>query len=46
MIDVTWNDTDGEPNEYFLLTDAQANETRMEDTEWMVDSLLTSYAAN
>lgn len=46
MIDVTWNDVDSAPNEFFLLTDEESAETRIQDNSWIVDSLVGNYAAH
>ncbi len=44
VIDPTWNDN-GDPERYFGQTDKKANGDRAEDTNWMMDPFIKSYAA-
>lgn len=46
VIDTTWNDTEYEPNSYYLLTDKQAEETRTQEDLFVIDMLVSNYAAN
>ncbi|MGV9001951.1 MAG: transglutaminase domain-containing protein [Candidatus Saccharimonadaceae bacterium] len=46
VIDVTWNDSQSAPNKYYLLTDTQANETRTQSNNFVIDVLVGNYAAN
>jgi len=45
VVDVTWNDADWQPNAYLLLTDEQANKSRLQGDSFMIDSLVGNYAA-
>lgn len=44
VIDVTWNDGPI-PNKYYLLTDKQANETRTQEKQFVVDIFVDNYVA-
>lgn len=44
-IDVTWNDSESNPNRYFLVSDATMDETRTQSNYFVVDQYVGSYAA-
>ena len=44
VVDATWNDSPV-PDQYLLLTDAQTNESRIQDTDWVLDSRVADYSA-
>ncbi|MEP7766112.1 transglutaminase-like domain-containing protein [Sanguibacter sp. 25GB23B1] len=44
VVDATWNDSPA-PDQYLLLTDAQTNESRTQDSDWVLDSRVADYAA-